>query len=112
MRHLDTLDARFGASRVLGGLCLISSVLDSEGRIVHMNDTHVLSFGPRDGLLSARVESISSTLSGARFDARLSDNILHAMWGKWVFIAASVPRLPREMAFRPANLPFSVTATL
>jgi 2-dehydropantoate 2-reductase len=88
MRHLDALDARFAASHVLGGLCLISSVLDSDGRIVHMNDTHVLSFGTRDGLRSARVESIATTLSGARFDARLSDNILQAMWEKWIFIAA------------------------
>ncbi len=88
MRHLDTLDARFGPPHVLGGQCLISSVLDPEGRIVHMNDTHVLSFGERDGRRTARVEQIAATLSGARFEARLSGNILQAMWEKWIFIAA------------------------
>src|SRR6266436_3484506 len=31
MRHLDTLDARFGREAVLGGQCAISTVLDGEG---------------------------------------------------------------------------------
>src|SRR6516164_2966836 len=31
MRHLDALEARFGAERVLGGQCLISAVLDPDG---------------------------------------------------------------------------------
>jgi 2-dehydropantoate 2-reductase len=86
LRHLDALDARFGAAHVLGGQCLISSVLDAEGRIVHMNDTHVLSFGRRDA--TGNLDAIAATLSGARFEARLSANILQAMWEKWIFIAA------------------------
>src|ERR1700730_494583 len=32
MRHLDLLEARFGAGKVLGGQCLISTVLDVDGR--------------------------------------------------------------------------------
>src|SRR5258705_9571332 len=49
MRHLDLLEARFGARSVLGGQCLISTVLDADGRVLHLNDTHLLSFGERDG---------------------------------------------------------------
>ena len=30
MRHLDALEARFGANHVLGGQCLISAVLDRD----------------------------------------------------------------------------------
>jgi 2-dehydropantoate 2-reductase len=89
MRHLDLLEARFGAGKVLGGQCLISTVLDADGRILHLNDTHMLSFGERDGSRSARAQAIASVLSGARFDARLSEDILQEMWEKWVFIAAS-----------------------
>jgi 2-dehydropantoate 2-reductase len=89
MRHLDLLEARFGAHNVLGGQCLISTVLDADGRILHLNDTHLLSFGERDGSRSARAEAIASVLSGARFDARLSETILQEMWEKWVFIATS-----------------------
>jgi 2-dehydropantoate 2-reductase len=87
MAHLEALDARFGASYILGGLCLISAVLDPDGRIVHLNETHTLSFGERDGSRSARVEAIAATLSGARFEARHSEAILQEMWEKWVFIA-------------------------
>jgi 2-dehydropantoate 2-reductase len=87
MRHLDLLEARFGAERVLGGQCLISAALDPEGRILHLNETHMLSFGERDGARSQRAEAIAAELSGARFEARLSQAILREMWEKWVFIA-------------------------
>jgi 2-dehydropantoate 2-reductase len=87
MRHLDSLEARFGAEPVLGGQCLISAVLDAEGRVLHLNDAHLLSFGERNGSRSARVEAIAASLQGARFEARLSEAILQEMWEKWVFIA-------------------------
>jgi 2-dehydropantoate 2-reductase len=88
MAHLDLLAARFGGEHVLGGQCLISAALDPDGRILHLNDTHLLSFGERDGARSARAEAIAAELSGARFDVRLSAAILQEMWEKWVFIAS------------------------
>jgi 2-dehydropantoate 2-reductase len=87
MSHLDVLDARFGAARVLGGLCVISTVLEPGGRVVHLNELHLLSFGERDGSRSARVEAIASAFSGGHFVLRLSETILQEMWEKWVFIA-------------------------
>src|SRR5919109_349565 len=48
MRHLDILDERFGPARVLGGKCVIAATLDHSGRVVHLNDSHLLSFGERD----------------------------------------------------------------
>src|SRR6202049_3088446 len=97
MRHLDFLKARFGAGHVLGGQCLLSAVLDPDGRVLHLNDTHLLGFGEPDGSRSARVEAIASILSGAKFDARPSQVILQEMWEKWVFIAAGagIPLLTR-----------------
>lgn len=89
IRHLDALDARFGAARVLGGLCAISTALDSEGRIAHFGNLQDLVFGARDGAQSKQMESIAGALSNAGFTARLSDNILHDMWEKWTFIAAA-----------------------
>jgi 2-dehydropantoate 2-reductase len=89
MTHLDALDARFGADRVLGGQCLISTVLDPDGRILHLNDAHALTFGERDGSRSARIEAISAALSDAVFQARLNDTILQEMWEKWIFIATA-----------------------
>ncbi len=89
MRHLDVLADRFGAERVLGGLCVISATLDADGRIIHLNDLHSLTFGELDGSRSPRIEKIASALLGAEFDARLSDEILQDMWEKWVFIATA-----------------------
>ncbi len=86
MRHLDLLDARFGPARVLGGLCAIGATLNAERAVVHLNDTHSLAFGERDGGLSDRVQRLAGVLVGAGFDARPSARILHDMWEKWVFL--------------------------
>ncbi len=87
MSHLDALGARFGAARVLGGQCVISAALDPDGRVLHLNDTHSLTFGEPDGSRSARAEAVAAALSDTRFEARLSETILQEMWEKWVFIA-------------------------
>ncbi len=87
MAHLDLLAARFGRGAVLGGQCLISTTLDAEGRVLHLNDTHLLSFGEQDGSVSARSEAIAAAMSNARFEPHLSKAIVQEMWEKWVFIA-------------------------
>jgi len=87
MRHLDFLATRFGGQHVLGGLCLISTTLGLDGRILHLNNFHVLTFGELQGARSARADAIASTLAGARFEAHLSETIVRDMWEKWVFIA-------------------------
>jgi len=60
MRHLDALDARFGAARVLGGECLISATLGEAGQVIHLNEAHTLLFGERDGARSARTDAIAA----------------------------------------------------
>jgi len=88
MRHLDDLQGRFGAARVLGGLCMISATLDQAGTIQHLNDLHGLVFGELDGSVSARVERIAADFSTANFQSRATPLILQEMWEKWVFIAS------------------------
>jgi 2-dehydropantoate 2-reductase len=97
MRHLDLLDERFGRSRVLGGQCVIAATLDAQRAVVHLNDTHTLSFGDRGGEISDRMRSVADTLDNAGFEARLSDRIVQEMWDKWVLLAtlASVTCLMR-----------------
>jgi 2-dehydropantoate 2-reductase len=87
MRHLDTLDGRFGKGRVLGGQCVIAATLNEQHEIVHLNKSHSLSFGERDGTMSERVRAIADLMAGARFDAHASTTILLDMWEKWVFLA-------------------------
>src|SRR5690606_29077027 len=88
MGHMDVLDARFGAERVLGGLSIISSTLDAEGRILHLNQVHTLVFGSRQPSQDDAANEIARVLTGAGFDGRVSDAIVQEMWEKWVFIAA------------------------
>jgi 2-dehydropantoate 2-reductase len=88
MKHLDILEGRFGANAVLGGQCVISAALDPQGRILHLNNLHALTFGERSGQRTARVEAILAQMTAAPFDARLSESILQSMWEKWVFIAS------------------------
>ena len=88
LRHLDVLDARFGAQRVLGGLARISSALDAEGHIHQLGTFNSLAFGPRRGS-PTDIGDIAETLRVPGFDALLSTDILHEMWEKWVFIAAA-----------------------
>ena len=87
MRHLDVLDERFGPGRVLGGQCVIAATLDDSGRVLHLNDSHLLSFGERDGTRSPRIDRIAAAFDHAKFEARASFSILLEMWEKWVFLA-------------------------
>jgi len=87
MQHLDALAERFGRERVLGGLCLISAVLDDAGTVLHLNDMHALNFGELDGGRSVRVDEIAAAFASANFSSAASDSILQAMWEKWMFIA-------------------------
>lgn len=87
MAHIETLQSRFGASAVLGGQCQISTTLDADGNVIHLNDVQQMSYGELDGRRSARVEAVDKSLTGAGFDAVLSDHVLLDMWEKWLFIA-------------------------
>jgi 2-dehydropantoate 2-reductase len=88
VRHLDLLDARFGADHVLGGQCVIAATLDAQGIVQHLNQSHSLTFGERDGTSSERMHRITQSLEDAGFESRPSDTILQDMWDKWVFLAS------------------------
>ncbi|HTV84276.1 MAG TPA: 2-dehydropantoate 2-reductase [Dyella sp.] len=88
MRHLDLLDARFGAAHVLGGQCVIAATLDADGAVRHLNSSHSLTYGERDGSRSARIEQVAQAMAKVRFEPRLSTTILQDMWDKWVFLAS------------------------
>ncbi len=87
MAHMAALDARFGATHVLGGLCLIMSTLDAEGRVRHLAPGHLLSLGVRAAGLVRPVEPVAALFQGAGFDFKLNDDIEQAMWEKWMFIS-------------------------
>jgi 2-dehydropantoate 2-reductase len=88
MRHLDTLDAKFGPQRVLGGLCAIAVTLNEKREVIHLQPLQSLTFGERDGKSSDRVRAIAGVMEKGNFGSKTSDDIIQEMWEKWVFLAS------------------------
>ncbi|MGA7624722.1 MAG: ketopantoate reductase family protein [Candidatus Acidiferrales bacterium] len=87
MHHMDVLAGRFGKGSVLGGVCFVSTQVDSQGRIVQLADFQSLSYGELDRRKTSRIEAVDQTFRGAGFDAAISEDILRGMWEKWVWLA-------------------------
>ena len=88
MRHVDLLTKRFGEHAVIGGVCQVATEIDDQGRIVQLADFQQLVYGERNGETRPRLKALDATLQGAGFDARLSPEIMQAMWEKWVQLAS------------------------
>ncbi|MEH2473088.1 2-dehydropantoate 2-reductase [Nitrobacteraceae bacterium AZCC 2161] len=87
MLHLDVLDRKFGAERVLGGQCAIAATLNEQREVVQLSPMQSLSFGERDGKMSARITAIADIMAKGNFAGQPTDNIMQEMWEKWVFLA-------------------------
>jgi 2-dehydropantoate 2-reductase len=88
MLHLDVLDRKFGAERVLGGLCAIAVTLNEHREVVQLQPMQSLNFGERDGKLSDRVRAIAEVMASGKFGSVASEHIIQEMWEKWVFLAS------------------------
>lgn len=88
IKHFEALDARFGAEKVLRGLCSIAVQLDKDGAIEHMSNMHALRFGEADDRRTPRVEAIDALMAGCKFDGHSSFGIQQALWEKWVMLAS------------------------
>lgn len=87
MAHLDLLDARFGAHRVIGGIAHIVATLDAGGCIQQLNPIHTLTAGGRDKSTQQAAADFIALCGTAKFDAALSTDIISALWDKWAFLA-------------------------
>ncbi|MGB7309995.1 MAG: 2-dehydropantoate 2-reductase [Candidatus Acidiferrales bacterium] len=87
MRHIDLLAERFGKQAVLGGVCMVATEVDAEGRIRQLTNFQSLVYGELDGSVTPRLQKLDETLRGAGFDAAISTDILRDMWQKWVMLA-------------------------
>jgi 2-dehydropantoate 2-reductase len=86
--HLDRLEAAFGAGRILGGVCQISSTLGPAGEIRHLDLPPRLIFGEPAGGFSDRVKAIAEDLAPARFKSTASDSVLQDMWEKFTMLSS------------------------
>ncbi len=87
MAHLDRLIERFGAQRVLGGLCHLAVTLTGDGLVKHMSKLHRVTFGPLEESQNARCAEIEALFAGAGFDSKYSERIRSDLWKKWVLLA-------------------------
>ncbi|OIR00379.1 2-dehydropantoate 2-reductase [mine drainage metagenome] len=88
LRHLQTLDERFGAEKVLGGLCHIGVTLGPEGEVRHLDHLHRLTLGPRQPAQREACRRLHADLGQGRYDLVYSDDILASMWEKYVRLAS------------------------
>jgi 2-dehydropantoate 2-reductase len=86
--HMTVLNERFGASHVLGGACYIAVTLERSGEIVHMGDMDRLTFGEPSGERSQRCEAIAAAFTKTKVTTALNENIIQAMWEKFVMLAS------------------------
>ena len=86
LRHLETLDARFGAARVLAGVAYIAATLTPEGvvRQLGLVPQDALLFGARGGEHPASARELAALFARSRTRGALADDPLQAMWDKWV----------------------------
>lgn len=88
MRHLDTLDAAFGAEAVLGGMSGIGVTLDDDGTVRHLNNMAMFGYGPRNPEQAAFCDALEPHLRQGGFDLVNSPAIIQMMWEKWVFLCS------------------------
>ena len=100
MEHIDALVSAFGKEHVIGGLCRISSFIESAGHIRHMGIQPIISFGELDNTKTKRIDAIYRIFSGMKnITAEIPADINIAMWEKFILISStsgvgSISRMP------------------
>lgn len=87
MRHIATLQQRFGDNKVIGGLCKINATLGESGEVIQMTPLHQLYYGTLDGNNDARLQRVDAALRTSQVDNRFSDNIMDELWEKWLLLS-------------------------
>ncbi len=87
MRHLDTLDTRFGAAKVVGGLARVGVAMNEQGHILHTSPFAAISFGERDGKPPrAALTALDAAIKSSGVDGGLNANIVQDLWDKWIML--------------------------
>jgi len=88
LAHLERLDERFGAARVLGGTAHINVTLKPDGTVWHGDVLQNMLFGERDRSKSPRVLALDEATKRAGIGGGLSEDIVQDLWEKIVFLSA------------------------
>lgn len=96
---VDILTRQYGREHVLGGVAHIAAFIEAPGVIRHNGTMAKLTFGELDGRPTPRAEALLRACRQAGIDATLSEDILRAVWMKFVFLVGlsgmtSLTRMP------------------
>lgn len=86
MRHIDLIRA-LPTGTPLGGLVKIIAKLDDDGSVLQMTSLATMTIGTFDG--STVPAAVADTLQVPGLKLFETDDVLQALWDKWVFIAAA-----------------------
>jgi len=87
MRHIATLQQRFGEDKVIGGLCKINATLGEQGEVIQMTPLHQIFYGALDGNNDERLQRVDAALRDCQVDTLFSDNIMDELWEKWLLLS-------------------------
>jgi 2-dehydropantoate 2-reductase len=87
MAHVEPLVSRFG-SAVLGGVIRVATEVDDDGTIRVLAPGFDVEVGELDKPPSTRVNELGSAFRDAGANVMVRDDIVGAMWAKWVFIVS------------------------
>ncbi len=73
-----------GADKVVPGVARIPASVSSPGKIVHTAPYDTMLFGEVDGVVTPRVQRFSDALAAAGTTPKISENILHELWSKFI----------------------------
>jgi 2-dehydropantoate 2-reductase len=108
INHIDTLAARLGGERVLGGVGMINAELSPDGAVAfRLAIENHISFGELDGQRSARCLEIQCAFAAGDVPAAVSERIVAEMWAKFCGYAAvaTLATLTRARAGEVAAAP-------
>jgi 2-dehydropantoate 2-reductase len=93
----DELDARFGKSRVLGGVAYIATMLEKSGDILHMGTVDRFIVGAREPAQQDIARNVHAAIVATSGLRSLSQDIEQDLWDKWATVspAAAVTCLMR-----------------
>ncbi len=88
MNHMDVIAKRFSSHNLVGCALKIATILDDNGRIVHLNPLQDLAYGELDSRVTPRMEQFHAFMQAGGLEPRLSPHIHQEMWEKWTLLAS------------------------
>jgi 2-dehydropantoate 2-reductase len=92
MAHVETLRARFGKDRALGGVCGIFATLSPVGEMLHLDKPAIIRFGRFQdqiarGVLETETAGIEKLFAAANFASKRIEPAEQILWEKWLMLA-------------------------